>query len=268
MSRPFAEFLIPAPRAIALHCTAAGPAQWDSYREHLRPGTRLEAPALAGYDGSVWPLGATVSLEVEARRLLPLLSSRGGPVDLVGHSYGGAVALMIASLWPERVRSVTVYEPVLFQLLKADAWSARLFGEVQRVAADVAASLAAGDEDGAAARFVDYWSGDGSWARVPAERRPPLMRCMPKVCADFGASFSGGPDYGALRPDGPRVTLLTGTESPVPVRRVAQLLHSRLPHARFEEVKGAGHMAPLSRAAAMAPLLFGEHWREPLALAA
>jgi pimeloyl-ACP methyl ester carboxylesterase len=40
--------------------------------------------------------------------------------------------------------------------------------------------------------------------------------------------------------------LLRGTESPWPTQRICDLLEQTLPDARLENVKGAGHMAPLT----------------------
>jgi pimeloyl-ACP methyl ester carboxylesterase len=99
-----------------------------------------------------------------------------GPVHLVGHSYGGAVATAVALAHPERVASLTVYEPVLFHLLREvgdPGWD-----EVQQVPATVRRHLDAGDPEAAACHFVDYWTGAGSFdaARVRAGRPPARPR--------------------------------------------------------------------------------------------
>jgi pimeloyl-ACP methyl ester carboxylesterase len=256
-------------RILALHCSASSPSQWDAYRPLLAGGCRLHAPALLGYeDGSSWPFGVGVSLRAEALQLLPLLATHGGPIDLVGHSYGGAVALQVAALWPERIRSVTVYEPVAFHLLRADAASAALADEVRQLAAAMAANVHANDPEAAAERFVDYWSGAGTWARLSARRRPALARSMPKVCAEFGALFGAEPAYDALQPTGPEVRVVVGTASPAPVHRVSELLRKRVPHASVQQVHGAGHMAPVSAPAELAAALFAGQAVAPLALAA
>jgi pimeloyl-ACP methyl ester carboxylesterase len=269
MNASFPRFLPLESRVLALHCSAGGPSQWDAYRPLLATGCQLHAPALLGYeDGCGWRFGAGVSLRAEALQLLPLLASHAGTIDLVGHSYGGAVALQAATLWPERIRSVTAYEPVAFHLLRTDAPSAALADEVRQLAAAMAASVHANDTEAAAERFVDYWSGAGAWARLSARRRPALARFMPKVCAEFAALFGAEPDYGALQPGGPEVRVLVGTNSPAPVRRLVDLLRARIPHALVQRVPGAGHMAPVFAPAELAPALFSRHARAPLALAA
>ena len=263
------RFLPLAPRLVVLHCSASGPAQWDAYRALVDPDVCWMAAALQGYDSNTrWPVGARTTLAAEARRVFAALANSSGEVHLVGHSYGGAVALQVAVMWPERIRSVTVHEPVLAHLLQRDAASAPQAAELLQVAAAVSAGVQAGDDEAAAERFVDYWSGPGTWARVGTGRRAALARHMPKVVAEFGALVTATADYAEMEPVGPEVRIVAGSASPAPVRRAAELLHRQVPHATFTEVAGAGHMAPVLDPARLAPLLFPEHAREPLALAA
>jgi pimeloyl-ACP methyl ester carboxylesterase len=262
------RFLPVAPQLVVLHCSASSPGQWEPYRPMIEPATRWIAPPLQGYESeSPWPLGAPTTLAAEARRVLPILARSGGVVDLVGHSYGGAVALQVASAWPERIRSVTVYEPVLFHLLQEDTQSAARASEVRCVAADIASRLHAGDGEGAGKRFVDYWSGPGTWSRIGLRMRAALALRMSKVNAEFGALFAATTEFAGLAEGGPQVRLVAGTDSPAPVHRIMKRLQDLLPHAATTEVRGAGHMAPVHNPGTLAPLLFPEHV-QLLALAA
>jgi pimeloyl-ACP methyl ester carboxylesterase len=66
---------------------------------------RLPAETAAGAD----------RLRPAGDELAPLL---GGGAHLVGHSYGGVIALLIAAANPERVRSLAVSEPPAFGLAR------------------------------------------------------------------------------------------------------------------------------------------------------
>lgn len=213
------RFLPLAPRLVALHCSASGPSQWDGYPALVDPDVCWMPLALQGYEGGAsWPAGAPTSLAAEARRILRALASSSGEVHLVGHSYGGAVALQVALMWPERIHSVTVYEPVLVHLLQQDEASAPLAADLLQLAAAVSAEVHAGQDEAAAERFVDYWSGPGTWMRVGTARRAALARHMPKVAAEFGALFTATADHARMEPFGPEVRIVTGTASPAPVR--------------------------------------------------
>ena len=85
-------------------------------------GVRVIAPCLPGFGGSDGPplFGGTggwrhgVDLPAYARRTGRLLDVLGieHPVFVVGHSFGGGVALQLATERPERVRSLTLVNSV------------------------------------------------------------------------------------------------------------------------------------------------------------
>jgi pimeloyl-ACP methyl ester carboxylesterase len=247
-----------SPMLLALHCSASGPAQWNPYRVFGAPGVRWHTPALLGYgEGAGWHAGMPLSLEDEAWRLLPFLQRSGFPVDIVGHSFGGAVALKVAASWPELVRSVTVYEPVLFGVLQEDPTSEEPLREAAAVADDVRRLVRRGENEAAAERFVDYWSPQGSWARMPRQRQLRVSGFMPKVAAEFRALFDARLDLSRVEA-GPAVRIVAGTASPAPVRRIAEVLHWQIAGSSIVHVAGAGHMAPLVSPQKMADLLLPE----------
>lgn len=76
-------------------------------------GLRVLAPSLPGF-GLSSPLGLRAPLAAYARRIIALLDALDPerPVFLAGHSFGAGVALKVAQLRPDLVRSVTVVNPV------------------------------------------------------------------------------------------------------------------------------------------------------------
>ena len=241
------------PVLLAVHSSAAGGRQWDGWRRQPPHGARWLTPDLLGYDERPWPAGAPVSLQHEAEALAPLLRAAAHGVHLVGHSYGGAVALELALRWPRHVRSLTLYEPMRPALLRGvrpddhavfDAFAA--FGR------DVGVAVLRGRCEAAAEHFVDYWSGRGAWAALPSPRRQAIVTRMPKVSAEFGALCSDEPPLHALRRLDLPVTLLCGTRSPAPALRVVERLHQTLPWVTLQRFDGLGHMGPLEAPARVA----------------
>jgi pimeloyl-ACP methyl ester carboxylesterase len=107
-------------------------------------------------------------------------------------------------------------------------------------------ALTDGDREGGMARFVDYWSGPGAWARIPVAKRPMLAACLEKVVLDFQATFEEPTrlqDFWALFMP---TLLVQGSASPQPARHIATQLSRVLPDVRLEVVEGAGHMLPLT----------------------
>jgi pimeloyl-ACP methyl ester carboxylesterase len=244
-SGPWPEIGI-ASRVVALHSSAAGARQWQAYSSLIDPRCQWQALDLLGYEaGASWPIGGKTSLDAEAQRIVPWLGGdREPPVHLVGHSYGGAVALQLALICPERLASVTVYEPVRFALLRAT--DVTKWHEIVRVGRRIGALVLAGHSMEAAKRFVDYWSGEGAWDRLAATRQQGVALRMPKVQAEFEALFGDRVTASAYRALRMPVRVVRGTRSPEPVRRVAECLVDACLQVELLSLTGADHMTPLT----------------------
>lgn len=237
---------------IALHSSASGARQWAPWREIPPGAVELVAPDLIGYeDGSGWSPAVPLELADEAQRLAPLLDRDPGGVHLLGHSYGGAVALELALRWPQRVRSLTLYEPVRFGVLRAPGtWALR--AEALALGHAVGVLVRAQRLREAAERFVDYWSGAGAWEACNGRRRAGIAQAMPKVMAEFGALFADAVPVHAWRRLAMPVRVLCGSCSPAPTQRIVELLVQLCPRATLQRLEGLGHMGPVQAPARVA----------------
>lgn len=221
---------------LALHCSGSTGAQWRSLAARLGGRYRLIAPELR----------SPGSLEAEAAPLAALMARIGAPVHLVGHSYGGGVALHIARTRPALLRSLTLIEPSAFHLLRGgDAIDLRALEEISAVARDARAALADGDCLDGFGRFVDYWK-PGSWEAMPAEKRAAFAPQLAKVALDFRALLdetAGLDDVARLAMP---TLLLQGGCTRLPSRCIVHRLRHAIPGARFSVVGGAGHMLPVT----------------------
>src|SRR5215467_11177508 len=97
---------------VLLHASASSGAQWRSLTEDLQGRWRVLAPDLHGY-GQTGPRPEShlPGLGDEAALVDAILGRSAPRFHLVGHSYGGAVALRLASDRPARLLSLTLIEP-------------------------------------------------------------------------------------------------------------------------------------------------------------
>ncbi|MDP9182644.1 MAG: alpha/beta fold hydrolase, partial [Actinomycetota bacterium] len=77
-------------------------------------GVRVVAPALPGFGGSDGPPLREIDLPAYSRRIAGLLDriDLEKPVFVVGHSFGGGVALQLATDRPDLVRALTLVNSV------------------------------------------------------------------------------------------------------------------------------------------------------------
>ncbi len=178
--------------------------------------------------------------------LKPVFQAAGDRFHLVGHSFGGAVALKAAFANRSRLISLVLYEPVPFSVLVADAPESDATREILAVRDDTIRLVDQGDLNASAARFIDYWMGEGTWAATPENRRPGLTAAMRAVKPEWHAAFSEMTPLHAFAAIDVPTLFLTGTKSKESARAVAQLLTAVLPQVRVEEIEGVGHMAPVT----------------------
>ncbi|MFQ5936015.1 MAG: alpha/beta fold hydrolase [Acidiferrobacterales bacterium] len=232
---------------VLLHSSASSSAQWRTLREQLSDDYRLLMPDLYGYGSSDdWSGDRPMRLTDEAAAIKALISQPGEPVHLVGHSYGGAVALRVALEQPALLQSLTLIEPVAFHLLRRAG--DQLYREVCTIANSVRQSAARGDNRAGMAQFVDYWNGDGTWANLNEEKRMALAERTPKVALDFWSTTTEDTPLDVYRELDVPALILWGERTPAPARRIGELLTQALPSARHETIPGAGHMSPLTHA--------------------
>jgi pimeloyl-ACP methyl ester carboxylesterase len=248
------------PSAVALHCSASAGSQWRGLGAALGESCRLLAPDLHGSGGSeAWPGRRALRLADEAAIAADLAEREGEPVHLIGHSYGGGVALRAALDMPERIASLTLIEPSAFHLLRRGSTDdGRLYAEIDRVAEDVLRAVACGDYHAGMARFVDYWKGaPGTFAALSAAKRDSFAPRLPRTAIDFSALLAETAelhDYAAALRRTP-VLIIEGGDSPAPSRRICRMLAGVLPAARLCTVRGVGHMAPLDAPQRIDPLV-------------
>jgi pimeloyl-ACP methyl ester carboxylesterase len=254
-----------SPLVAFLHGSAGAPRQWQPHMQRLGLRYRVIAPALLGYAGTPeWAADASVSFRSEAAHLEQLLDLAAGGIHLVGHSYGAAVALHFALQHPAQVRSLTLYEPPLFHLLRqrADRPADATAGGALRHA--VQRRYEAGDLAGAAWVFVDYWCGDGAWQQLPATRQQTIASRMPKVAAELRAALEETTPiarYAELRMP---VLLLHGERTRTTMRQIVQTLAGVLRRPEVLQVPGADHMGAITHAETLCTLVddFLESQRE------
>ena len=236
------------PCAILGHCSSASHKEWLPLIETLKTDWQVLAPDFIGYGQSdPWPIDKPFSIEADVKVLLSLARKTKGKIHLVGHSYGAALALEAARKLGDRVKSLTLVEPVSFHLLRIE--NRREWKDVEKLGVSVLDPVAKGDDRRAAAAFMSYWLGRWRWWLSPERFKTAIATTIPKVALEFSIAIDAQTtlaDYAEIKAP---TLLIVGSKTPPPTRAVIELLGGALPNAQVETLKGAGHMSPFTHPA-------------------
>ena len=214
---------------------------WEFVKEQL--GQRYTVHAVARRGRGETDATEGHSMEDEFSDVAAMISSIDEPVFLLGHSYGGHVALGAALMVPDSVRKLVLYEPPnprnldkdvmrrlekLASMSKWDEFASTFFRDMLHVPAEV----------------VDEMRQPEIWSPIVIDARATLgdLRAIDRY--DFNADR-----FRTLKMP---VLLQVGTES---VRNLylTDALAAVLPDARIEDLPGQAHEAPTT-----APAMYAE----------
>lgn len=242
---------------IALHCSGGSAGQWQQLKRMLPGHISLWCPHFIGSTwAGHWSGSHAFTLADEAAPIVSMIDALGRPVHLVGHSYGGAVALRVARERPGQIASMALYEPTALHVLRtAGPDAGAVLGEINSISAAVDRAILTGDHRTAAKQFVDYWSEPGTWERMRNEAQADVIHYMPKACLDFRALLLERTPLAVYRHFRFPVLLLQGQHTREPTQVIARRLAKALRFGSLQTVDGAGHMGPLTHAETVAGLM-------------
>jgi pimeloyl-ACP methyl ester carboxylesterase len=240
---------------VLIHGLATTRVIWRRALPALADGREVITVDVPGFGDSL-PAGPGFELGAVADRIAAGLDRAGiaGPIDLVGHSMGGAVSLTLADRHPDAVRSLVLVAPAGLRPMSprtAEAFGAaaeRLI-PLRRAAAPALdfrwgrrLLLATGTVDGALVTPVD------ARAMVFASRGATRIReaLAAVASSDLRPVLERVPaPLGAVWGERDRIIPPTGVDT----------IRERRPEAPIETVPGAGHIAMMERPEAFAAAL-------------
>jgi pimeloyl-ACP methyl ester carboxylesterase len=159
MKVDFLEAGSSGPVVMLVHSSVSGARQWRRLMNDLKDRFRVRAVNLFGYGKTPpWPAETLQSLDDQARLVEAALPADADEIYLVGHSFGGSVAMKAAARLAARVTKLVLLETNPFYLLwlsgRRDA-----FAEAMDLRNCIKKFGALGEWATAAEKFADYWGG-------------------------------------------------------------------------------------------------------------
>jgi pimeloyl-ACP methyl ester carboxylesterase len=215
---------------------------------------RVVTTSLLGYGGTAERRSGTdVSIAHEAEIIEAVIRRAGGPVHLLGHSYGGTACLTVALRGRAALMSLSVIESAAMNLLRR-AGDTALYEEVIAFRDAYFQAFESGDKE-SARQVIDLHDGDGSFDALPSRVRDYIIATTAtnildwRSALDFDASLSAYSDI--VIP----TLVIRGERGHPYVARSVELLSGAMPNASLVTVPGAAHSIVSTHAAEVAKLI-------------
>lgn len=249
--------------ALFIHSTGVGPFMWNKLLVDLPAGIAPLTPTNLGYSlADLVPRGTKVTVAEEVAHIKAQIPAGTTGVHLGGHSYGGLVALTLALDPQVPVKSIWLYEPVMFGALRevVDTLPADAAEQVRALFEDPDALLneEAGGHDAWLEHFVDYWNQPGMWASMPDKAKDMARLVGWKMFQEVRMVSQEPQPFGHYRLSVP-MTLVKGERTQPPAREMVRQLAAVNPQAQVEVLQGLGHMGLVGSPTSVLPTL-QRHW--------
>lgn len=227
------------PTVVLLHATLSSALQLRPLARRLESDARVLVPDRRGSGRSGMAVPAPLPLARHVADALEVLDRSGiERAVVVGHSFGGVVALELGARHPDRVAGLLAWEPPYLAVAPAPVREA-----MAALAERTAAAHAAEGPAAAARLFLDRVAGEGAWDALHPRQREAIGVAGDGVLADISM-----PDLfadGLARIDAPAV-LATGELSAPFYHPIAAAVAARIPDARLVRLPGLRHPAPIT----------------------
>jgi len=213
---------------------------WRAVTVALEGRYRTIATSLPGYGGTAERrTGADRSIGLVAEAIERAISQAGSPVNLVGHSFGGEVALAVALRGRVELHSLAIFEAPAPDMLRAFGRT-EPYGRFRAMTEAYLSDFGSGNREAIGA-MIDFYGGPGTFASWPRQIRSHVANATATNILDWQSAYGAGYDPDALAELKLPVLVVVGGESHPAVREANSLIADAIPGAAFATIEGASH---------------------------
>ena len=242
------------PVVLLIHGSPGNAKAWARVGERLAGRHRVIALDLPGYGETTSQRpGEEPEVGYASELVEALIRHVGPPAVLAGHSYGGVIALDSALRGKVPVGALVLFEPVAMKIL-ATVGESEAYATAKAVFDDYIARFERG-EDRAVQKMIDFWFGDGAFAKMPEPLTGFLIKETAANIKDVRAAFRVNYTVDAFRRLRMPVVAVIGDRSPEITQRIVSLIAELAPHGSVRKIAAANHALTTTHADAVAEVI-------------
>ena len=243
-------------KVILIHSSVAGAKQWRNLMETLANDYHVIAINLFGYgDTRNWENDRTQRLKDQAMLVEPFLPTGNGKISIVGHSFGGSVAMKAAAMFKKKIRRLVLIEPNPFYLLEKFG-RREAYQEAVTLRNAIKSNGQAGTWEAAAEVFANYWTGAGSWDAMPDDRKSKFAQALMPNFHEWDAVMNEQTSFVEWERDLPKDTTVVSADDTVrSIGAIVELMKENAVGWHFEQIERGGHMAAMTKPDLINPII-------------
>ena len=229
------------PPIVFIHGSYATTSTWKKMIEHLASSNHCISIRLPGHCGTADPEDfSQPTIETELAILEKVVREHTHePIHLVGHSFGGVVALAEALTGNLELDQMTLFEPVAM-------WVLRRAGD-QEMSRRVEEFLAKYRHDAsieatyAYSQVIDFWGGQGAFAALPDSIKESMAPLVKNNIRHWDIDAATGSDLSDLHGCAVPTRLVCGGQSNAVAGAICDHLRKHMPNSKQYVIEGASH---------------------------
>ncbi len=215
-------------------------AAWRPMLAHWPCGFRCVTTSLLGYGGTAERRTAgDTDISHEADAIEAVIRRAACPVHLVGHSFGGLTALVVALRRRVPLLSLTIAEAPAAEILRPMG-EYRHYLAFRNMTDSYFQAHYAGDKN-AIEQMIDFYGGAGTFAGWPQRVRDYAVETTPVNLLDWASGYDFELKPASIASVNTPTLVLWGEASHPAVKRANELLAHCIPNAAIAEIAEAAH---------------------------
>jgi pimeloyl-ACP methyl ester carboxylesterase len=215
-------------------------AAWRSVVSHLGDGFRCVTTSLLGYgETDERRTMADASIDHECHVVEQVIERTSGRVHLVGHSFGGLVALAVALRGHAALASLTILEAPAVGFLRGEGDESH-YRDFIHLTDSYFRSYRNGNQEAIAA-MIDFYGGPGTFDSWPQRVQSHAVETTEVNMLDWAGAYAFTPSNAALSALAVPTEIIVGAMSRRAVQRANEAVMQRIPGAALWEIEDAAH---------------------------